>query len=125
MTEKNELESSDIVIDRDFDVSDNGEITAYIEAWFDVDKKFGLRINDDEDAWLNMFGIYDPINDTLTVECEISRETSSEDFKYQPTENESKVIKNLIIEKIREVCGCSPVELYEKFYGTAHCEQTL
>lgn len=40
MTEKNEFERKDIVVDRDMDVDcENAtEITAYLETWFDVDK---------------------------------------------------------------------------------------
>ena len=45
MKKNNELERTDIAIDRDMDVDcENAtEITAYLETWFDVDKKFALQ----------------------------------------------------------------------------------
>ena len=50
MKENNELERTDIAVDSDMEVDcDIGqEITAYIETWFDADKKFGIY-TDSED----------------------------------------------------------------------------
>ena len=61
MKENKELERNDIAIDRDMEVDyDIGqEIMVYIETWFDVDKKFGLNIADEDGTWLNMYGKYD------------------------------------------------------------------
>lgn len=60
MKENKELERNDIAIDRDMEVDyDIGqEIMVYIETWFDVDKKFGLNIADEDGTWLNMYGKY-------------------------------------------------------------------
>lgn len=60
MKENNELERADIAVDRDMEVDcDIGqEITCYIETWFDVDKKFGLNIADEDGTWLNLYGKY-------------------------------------------------------------------
>ena len=54
-----ELERGDIAIDRDMEVDcDIGqEILAYVETWFDVDKKFGIHTADDDGTWLNMYSI--------------------------------------------------------------------
>ena len=30
-------------------------ISAYIEIWFDVDKKFGTHTYDGDDAWINLY----------------------------------------------------------------------
>lgn len=64
-----------IAIDHDMEVDcDEGrEITVYIETWFDVDKKFHIDTASDDDTWLNMYGRYNPFDDTLRIECEISR----------------------------------------------------
>ena len=88
MKENKELERNDIAIDRDMEVDyDIGqEIMVYIETWFDVDKKFGLNIADEDGTWLNMYGKYDPFEDSLRIECEISRDNGSEYFDYTPTE---------------------------------------
>lgn len=75
MKENNELTRDDIAIDHDMEVDcDEGrEITVYIEAWFDVDKKFHIETASDDDTWLNMYGRYNPFDDSLRIECEISR----------------------------------------------------
>ena len=73
MKENKELERHDIAIDREMEVDcDIGqEITVYIETWFDVDKKFGTQLNGNDSAWLNLYGKYNPYEDTLRIECEI------------------------------------------------------
>jgi len=120
MKENKELERSDIAIDRDMEVDcDIGqEITVYIETWFDVDKKFGIHINDEDGTWLNLYGKYNPYADTLRLKCEISRENGSEYFDYEPTADEAQFIKDMITEKIREKCGQTPQQFCEEYYGT-------
>ena len=119
MKENNELERDDIRIDPDMEVDcDIGqEITCYIETWFDVDKKFGLRMNDKDDTWLNMYGKYNPFADTLRIECEISRDKGSEYFDYEPTASESQLIKGMIAEKSMEIHGQTPQEFCNDLYG--------
>ena len=104
MTENNGFARRDLAVDRDMEVDcDIGqEITAYIETWFDVDQKFGTNIADEDGTWLNMYGKYNPFVDTLRIECEISRDNGSEYFDYEPTSAETKLIKDMIAEKIRE-----------------------
>ena len=101
MKENKELERNDIAIDRDMEVDyDIGqEIMVYIETWFDVDKKFGLNIADEDGTWLNMYGKYDPF-----------------------TEAESALIKNMIAEKIREQWDQTPQEFCE---NCCNEEQTM
>ena len=44
MTETGELTRDDLVIDPDMEIDDDGCIvTAYVETWFDVDRKFGTH----------------------------------------------------------------------------------
>ena len=138
MKENNELERADLVIDRDMEADcDIGqEITVYIEAWFDADKKFGLNIADEDGTWLNLYGKYNPFEDTLRIECEISREDGSEYFDYTPTEAESKLIKDMIAEKIwgqwhqtpQEFCGDIQNEMTMgglTFLYTRHCRAAV
>ena len=124
MKENKELERNDMAIDRDMEVDyDIGqEIMVYIETWFDVDKKFGLNIADEDGTWLNMYGKYDPFEDSLRIECEISRNNGSEYFDYTPTEAESALIKNMIAEKIREQWDQTPQEFCE---NCCNEEQTM
>lgn len=110
MKENNELESTDIAIDNEMEVDcDIGqETTAYIETWFDVDKKFGLDIIDEDGTWLNMYAKYNPFSDTLRLECEISKDNGSEYFDYEPTQGEIQFIKDMIAEKIMQIHGQTP-----------------
>ena len=119
MKENNELERSNIAIDSDMEVDcDIGqEITAYIETWFDVDKKFGIDTASEGGTWLNMYAKYNPFADTLSIECEVSREKGSSYFDYEPTADEAKMLKDAITEKIQHTHGQTPQEFCEKFYG--------
>lgn len=124
MKENNELERSDIAIDNDMqlDCDIRQEILVYLETWFDVDKKLGTHTSEDDDTWLNMYGRYNPFEDTLRIECEISREDGSSYFDYQLTDTESQLIKDMITVKIRERIDQTPQEFCEEFYDE---EQTM
>ncbi len=117
MTENNEFERKDIIVDRDMDVDCENvtEITAYLETWFDVDKKFGTNTKDNDDVWLNMYAKYNPFDDTLRIECEIDKPKGSEYFDYTPTEAEAKLIKDMIAETIKAEYGQTPQEFCEQF----------
>ena len=119
MKENNELERTDIAVDSDMEVDcDIGqEITAYIETWFDVDKKFGIDTASEDGTWLNMYAKYNPFADTLSIECEVSREKGSSYFDYEPTADEAKMLKDAITEKIQHTHGQTPQEFCEEFYG--------
>lgn len=119
MTDALELTRDDIAIAYDMEVDgDIGqEITFVMETWFDVDRKFGLHINDEDDTWLNMYGKYNPYEDSLSFECEISRETSSEYFDYTPTSAEKEMIVAALEEKMMQQYGQTPTEFCESFYS--------
>ena len=119
MKENNELTRDDIAIDHDMEVDcDEGrEITVYIEAWFDVDKKFHIETASDDDTWLNMYGRYNPFDDSLRIECEISRQDGSSYFDYEPTAAEARLIKDMITEKIQEAYGQTPQEFCQDAWG--------
>ena len=119
MKSNNELERSDIVVSRDMDIDgDIGqEITAYLETWFDVDKKFGTDTASDDDKWLNLYAKYNPFEDTLRLEYTVSTSTTYEEGEYEPTESEARLIKEMITEKIREEYGKTPQEFCQLYYG--------
>lgn len=121
MKENKELERNDIAIDRDMDVDcDIGqEITCYIETWFDVYKKFGTNTHLSDAEWLNMYGKYNPFEDILRIECEISRDDHISYFDYEQTTAESQLMKDMIAEKIMEIHGQTPKEFCNSFYGDA------
>ena len=124
MKDNNELERKDIIIDRDMEVDcDEGtQITAYIETWFDVDKKFNVHTDGDEGTWLNMYAKYDPFKDTLRIECVVSRDDGDQDFEYSPTKSEADLIKEMITEKINELHGQTPQEFCDEFTEQSNIE---
>ncbi|WP_300777722.1 hypothetical protein, partial [uncultured Akkermansia sp.] len=46
--------------------------------------------------------------DILHIECEISRDSGSAYFEYEPTAAESRLIKDMITEKNQEEYGQTP-----------------
>ena len=124
MKVNNELERKDMVIDRDMEVDcDEGtQITAYIETWFDVDKKFMVHTDADEGTWLNMYAKYNPFEDTLRIECVISCDAGDQEFDYSPTKAESDLIKEMIAEKINELHGQTPQEFCDEFTEQSNIE---
>lgn len=112
MKENMELERKDIRVDRDIQIDSENKlhIVAYLETLFDVNKKFNLQLDSEAGDWVNMYGIYNPASDFLTIECVICKDDSSKSFFYTPTKEEAKLIKDMIAEKIQEVHGQTPVE---------------
>ena len=112
MKENLELEREDMYVDRDIQTDDENrqQIVAYLETLFDVNKKFNLNLDSEAGEWVNMYGIYNPFSDFLTVECVISTDDKNETFYYTPTESESKLIKDMITQKIQEEYGQTPIE---------------
>ncbi len=117
MKENNQLEHSDLVVEPDMHVDcDIGkEIICSFELWFNVDKKFNIHTADSDGTWLNMYGRYNPYEDILRIECVIDTndEKPNRTFDYEPTSEEAKIIKELIIEKIRKEYGMTPEEFCE------------
>lgn len=111
MTEIGELTRRDIVIDPDMNIEDDGKtITAYIETWFDTDQKFGVRIAEEPETWINFYASYNVETGGFETLYEIDRPEGSEWHSYSATENE----KHLIITMMDECChthyGCSLVD---------------
>ncbi len=120
MKENLELERSDMEIDREMEVDcDVGQqITVYIETWFDVAQKFASLVDTTDLDWINMYGKFNPYEDSLRVECTAwYADDQTAEFDYQPTELEAKLIKDLITEKIRELHDQSPQEFCEELSG--------
>ena len=90
------------------------KIEFQLETWFDVGRKFGVDLSAD-DAWLNLFGSYDPFDESLAMAYEVSTDTNSEVHNYTPTESEAAVIKGMITEKIQELYQQTPQEFCREF----------
>lgn len=90
-------------------------VVAYLETWFDVDRKFGTHTNDREDAWINLYAMYSPENKTVDLEYYVETDTSLDGpHKYKPSESERHAIMEMIEEKCRAVEKCSCMELLQK-----------
>ena len=117
MNANGEFTKDDLAVDSDMEIDcDIGqEILVYFECWFDADRKFSIDTSEN-DAWLNMYGRYNPYEDTLTIECEIDRDDGSSYFDYFPTDAETQLMKDLITAKIQEVYHQSPMEFCESAF---------
>lgn len=115
-----ELTKESMWVDRDIQLDDENkqQIVAYLETLFDVNKKFGLKLDSNAGEWVNMYGIYNPFSDFLTVECVISTDDKNESFFYSPTEAEAEFIKSMITQKIQEVHGQTPIEFCNDICST-------
>lgn len=95
----NEFRKDQLVVS-DMEVNDEGNgVSSYLETWFDVEKKFGVNVEDD-DTWVNFYAEYYPKSEELKCTCVVSKPDASDDFEYIPTENE----KALIISMLEEYC---------------------
>ena len=114
-----ELTKDDLAVDGDLQLDEETgrEIICYLETWFDADKKFHTDTHADEDVWLNLYGRYNPYADSLRLECAIDKPDGSIYFEYTPTENEAKLIKDMITEKIRMEYDQTPQEFCEETCG--------
>ncbi len=124
MKENMEFERGDLYVDHDIQIDDKNKqhIVAYLETLFDVNKKFNLQLDSSAGEWVNMYGIYNPLSEFLTIECVISNDDSSDSFFYTPTKAEAKLLKDMITEKIKEVYGQTPVEFMLDPMDKVHCE---
>lgn len=112
MKENGELTREDILVESDMEVSDDNEnmIVAYVEAWFDVDRKFGIQTLHEDGTWVNIYAMYDVEKDSIKLQCVISKDKEQTDFEYEPTKNEEQMLKDVIGEKLREYHDCTPEE---------------
>ena len=117
MNANGEFTKEDLAVDRDMEIDCDisQEILVYLECWLDADQKFGIDTSQN-DAWLNMYGRFNPYEDTLTIECEIDRDDGSSYFDYFPTDAETQLMKDLITAKIQEVYHQSPKEFCESAF---------
>ena len=114
MNQNSELTKTDLVVDRDIQIDDdnNQVINVFFECWFDAEQKFGIDLSD-ENTWLNMYGQYNPYEDTLEITCAIDREDGNLYFDYIPTDGETRIMKDMITAKIQELFQQSPQEFCE------------
>ncbi len=113
MKDNNELERDDIVVDPDLLIDDNNEnvVNAYLETWFDVDKKFNIDTASDDDKWANMYADFNTATGELKISIHVSDNKDTEVIEYTPTDAERKLIIAMMEEKCENIYGCSLKEL--------------
>lgn len=94
------LEKGDVrVEDMEMDDSLKGLLIT-LETYFDADKKFCLKTNDNPEEWVNLYGLYSPIDEKITLNYIVSKPQKDEYLSYCPTAEESRAL----IEAIKEHC---------------------
>ena len=63
-----------------------------------------------DEKTVDLYAIYNPLEDYLICEYVIKDNDGEEYVTYKPTENEAKLIKEMIVEKIMEEHGKTPEE---------------
>lgn len=87
-----ELKADDIrAIDPEYD--ENTGISFYLETWFDVDKYFGTETEDDDDVWINFYVTWKPDTDTYKALYTINSPDGDEEFEWELTDEDIRVIK--------------------------------
>lgn len=111
-----DFQKNELRIDPDLDTECEGAqyVIAFIETWFDVDKKFNVNTVDKDDTWVDFYAKYNTQTGDLSTTYCINGSDSYSHHEYIPTENEKK----LIIEMIEECCSkkynCTLKELAEE-----------
>jgi hypothetical protein len=104
-----ELERNDIAVDPEIIISEDGNcLEAYIETWFDVDRKFGTNTQDDDSTWVNLYASYNPQENMLEMQYVVDSSMNVDCYPYEPTKAEKHLIIQLIKEKIIELYGVTP-----------------
>lgn len=119
MTNNNELERKDIVVDSDLEVNDDcNAVTAYIETWFDVDAKFGTNTADNDGRWLNLYATYHIDTGELTMEYFVEDDTEvTGPFSFSPTEAEKKLVKAMMEECCLSQHHCTMKEMCDDLFS--------
>ena len=94
-------------------------LNAYIETWFDVDLRFGIKTEDTPD-WVNVYGNYYPDEDRLVVIYIIIHDDgrNDEDFEVEDlADSERELIIRLMDEKCKEENdGLDMKAAFKRFY---------
>lgn len=122
----NTFEESDFCIHEDLELSvDNQYITALIETQFDMDKKFGINVLEDEDAWVNLYADYNPVTESFKVLYYIDSFKENYEREYIPTEDEKKAFINVMQQACIKQNEMNCREFYIREYAAYADEMSL
>ena len=83
----------------------NDEINFYLETWFDVDKYFGTETEDNDMMWVNFYVTWNPNTDTYKASYTLVSPDGDEEFEWELTDEDIKVIKSAIEDYAEEEYG--------------------
>lgn len=85
--------TKDEIVISDIEINDDcSGVSSYIETHFDVDKKFGTHINDEDDSWVNFYAEHSPESKELKYEYYLCTPLIEKSCPYYPTEEERQLI---------------------------------
>lgn len=87
-------------------------INATFECWFDVEKKFGVKFESD-DEWINLYADYEPYSGKLKMYYIIDGRDMMDYVEYEPTEDEKNIVITLIGEYTARRYNQTPLEFVE------------
>ena len=93
----NTFEEKDLKISEDIelDIEEPG-LYVQLEGWFDVDKKFGINTLNDDQVWVNVFSVYNPITNELRMFYDIDTPDNAMEREYLYTPEEKKLLIGMI-----------------------------
>ena len=115
----NTFESGDIEIREDIELNiEHSNLFVVMEEWFDVDKKFGINVNNDDNVWVNLFADYQPFSGELRIFYDIDADKKAYEREYIPTDEE----KELFVQQIEQACEQQTKMSCKEFYVREYAE---
>ena len=105
--EDEKITTGNTSIDPDIQLNEDGDIEMYLECWFDVEKRFSIRLDNDTES-IDVYAIMD--SDSMDVRLAVLHRY--EDFPSDtcfadPDPDEKEAIITLAKKKIRNIFGLS------------------
>lgn len=105
------MEADDVAVDRDFTFGEDG-ITAYVETWFDVERRFGVGLSGDDS--LNLYATVQPETGAFKAEVFVHRaDGKNEIYPAELLPSERKLIQDEMETISKEISGKSVKELFD------------
>ena len=120
----NTLEANDLRIREDLEIyceKDKQGILAFFECWFDVNKKFGLNIPEGSNAFIDMYGMYKPLDERIELTYLVNTEDGCVERPYIPTDEENRVFSELMEQAIKAEYS-NPKANCKEYYVNAYFE---
>ena len=113
----NTFEEKDLKISEDIelDIEEPG-LYVQLEGWFDVDKKFGINTLNDDQVWVNVFSVYNPITNELRMFYDIDTPDNAMEREYLYTPEEKKLLIGMVEQECIKQNNMNCREFYIREY---------